>query len=137
MTGNLSSGNIGIDDNEIQARYGGSPTRLYLNNDGGQVSLCSDAGNVGIGLDNPEHKLHVNANGEYSAFVTRPASNHGPNRASIYGYRPGEGGENNGGTGLGVDEVDAAVKGYTYWGNMWTFGVAGYSYCDFPGSGGV
>jgi hypothetical protein len=57
---------------------------------------------------------------------------------NIYAYR--EGASSNalgGGTSFGVDFVDAAIKGYSFWGNNYTAGVAGYNYLDFPYSGGV
>ncbi|MFH1160827.1 MAG: hypothetical protein V1733_07755 [bacterium] len=40
------------------------------------------------------------------------------------------------GTGYGIDYTLGAVKGYNYFGNPYTFGVAGYSYLDYNRSGG-
>lgn len=41
VIGQVSSGNIGIDGNEIMARNNGATSTLYLNNDGGNVSVCA------------------------------------------------------------------------------------------------
>gem|GEM_PF-1202143 len=40
------------------------------------------------------------------------------------------------GSGYGVVQTNGAVKGYNYYGNEYTFGVAGYSYLDYNRSGG-
>ena len=39
--------------------------------------------------------------------------------------------------GFGPNDSKTAVTGYNDWGNNYTFGVAGYSWLDFPYSGGV
>jgi hypothetical protein len=65
ITGDLASDNMGIDNNEIQTRSGGIASTLYLNNDGGDINLRSDALHitngklVGIGTASPLAKLHV------------------------------------------------------------------------------
>lgn len=61
----------------------------------------------------------------------------GAGQSSIYGYRGGTNANTAGGTGWAEDEVDAAVKGYSYWGNNYTAGVAGYNFMDFGHSAGV
>jgi hypothetical protein len=43
----------------------------------------------------------------------------------------------NHGTGFGVYETNTAITGYNDWGDSYTFGVAGYSWFDYPNSGGV
>jgi hypothetical protein len=65
ITGDLASDNMGIDNNEIQTRTGGVASTLFLNNDGGDINLRSDAMHitngklVGIGIASPTNKLHV------------------------------------------------------------------------------
>lgn len=56
-------------------------------------------------------------------------------RAAVYGYRTR--GTQNNGTGYGVSYTNNAITGYNYWGDMYTFGVAGYSYNDYTRTGGV
>ncbi len=56
-------------------------------------------------------------------------------RAGIYGYRSRS--TRNDGTGYGVYNTNNAVKGYNYWGDSYTFGVAGYCYNDYERSGGI
>ena len=56
-------------------------------------------------------------------------------RSGIYGYRSRS--TRNDGTGYGVYYTNNAIKGYNYWGDSYTFGVAGYCYNDYPRSGGI
>ena len=42
-----------MDNNEIMARNNGATSTLYLNNDGGDVSMCYAGGNVMIGASVP------------------------------------------------------------------------------------
>lgn len=51
--GATNSTNMAIDNNEIMARNNGAVSTLYLNNDGGNVSLCYASGNVMIGASVP------------------------------------------------------------------------------------
>lgn len=53
ISGSLSSSNIAIDNNEIMARDNGAVSKLFLNNDGGDVSMCYAGGNVMIGASAP------------------------------------------------------------------------------------
>ncbi|MEZ5015224.1 MAG: hypothetical protein R2794_13125 [Chitinophagales bacterium] len=52
-TGATNSTNIAIDNNEIMARNNGLASTLYLNNDGGNISMCYAGGNVMIGASVP------------------------------------------------------------------------------------
>jgi len=47
--GNLNTYNMGLDVNELQARENGAASRLYIQRDGGGLSLASLGGNVVIG----------------------------------------------------------------------------------------
>jgi len=51
--GLTTSTNLVIDNNEIMARYNGGTSTLYLNNDGGNISMCYSSGNVMIGASVP------------------------------------------------------------------------------------
>lgn len=59
----------------------------------------------------------------------------GDNQATIYGYRTRD--SQNDGTGYSVFTGNNAVKGYNFWGDLYTFGVAGYSWNDYTRTGGV
>lgn len=53
VSGDPASANIVIDNNEIMARSNGLTSKLYLNNDGGDISMCYAGGNVMIGSSLP------------------------------------------------------------------------------------
>lgn len=53
VAGSVSSTNIAIDNNEIMARNNGATSTLYFNDDGGNIVMCNDAGNVMIGTKIP------------------------------------------------------------------------------------
>lgn len=56
-------------------------------------------------------------------------------RAAVYGFRNRS--VSSPGTNISVTGTNAAIKGYNFWGDPYTFGVAGYSYNDFTNTGGV
>jgi hypothetical protein len=56
-------------------------------------------------------------------------------RAAVYGYRTRS--VQNDGTGYGFGYTNNAIMGYNYWGDLYSFGVAGYSYNDYTRTGGV
>jgi hypothetical protein len=56
-------------------------------------------------------------------------------RAAIYGYRTRS--TRNDGAGFAVAQTNNAVTGNNFWGDVFTFGVAGYSYNDYIQTGGV
>ena len=58
-----------------------------------------------------------------------------PGDYAIYGDGTDSPGED--GTGYGYTSTLGGVKGYNYYGNPYTFGVAGYSYLDYDRSGGA
>jgi hypothetical protein len=68
----------------------------------------------------------------YGMYVELATSD--PGDYAIYGDGTDNMGED--GTGYGHTTTLGAVKGYNYYGNPYTFGVAGYSYLDYNRSGG-
>ena len=56
-------------------------------------------------------------------------------RAAVYGFRTRN--IASPGSGYNVSQTNVAVKGYNFWGDPYTFGVAGYSFNDFTETGGV
>ncbi|HTF06022.1 MAG TPA: hypothetical protein VK826_18460, partial [Bacteroidia bacterium] len=59
----------------------------------------------------------------------------GDGQAGIYAYRTRDG--VNDGTGYGYNTINSGVNGYSYWGDLYSFGVAGHCYNDFNRTGGV
>ncbi|MDD3876264.1 MAG: hypothetical protein PHT69_06555 [Bacteroidales bacterium] len=88
--------------------------------------LTNDGTNIGINYQPyPGAKL----------FVHRPYGNFGPDSSAIYAYRVGSDGyATDGGTSWSLLGVDAAIKGYSDYGNNFTAGIAGYGYLDYPNS---
>lgn len=80
-------------------------------------------------------KLMIDAENEgvYSHMVESNTDN--DDRAALYGYRNRT--VRNDGTGYGATAGNAGVIGANFWGDNYTFGVAGYSYNDYGHSGGV
>ena len=90
--------------------------------------IYHETGNVGIGTTYiGDNKLKVNRNLE----------DYGPDKTCIYGCRMGTEGAANGGTSWSVNGVDAAIKGYSFYGNNYTAGIAGYSEFDYPNSAAI
>jgi len=105
----------------------------YVIKSDGSAATCTeihenDNRNIGIGST---------AIDDYKVYIYRPGTSYGANRTGLYSYRLGTSGIANGGTSWGVGGVDAAIKGYSYWGNQFTAGVAGYNFCDYVGSAGL
>jgi uncharacterized protein (TIGR02145 family) len=71
-------------------------------------------------------------------FLQRPTGNFGASYANIYAVRSGFPGiAENGGTSWSENGVDAAIKGFSDWGNSFSSAVAGYGYLDFANSAAV
>lgn len=68
VIGSVTSSNMVFDENEIQARINGSVSTLRLQQDGGALLVQSNSlvvgtnGNVGIGDNTPDEKLHIAGN---------------------------------------------------------------------------
>ena len=62
VTGLASGTNISMDDNEIMARNNGATSTLFLQNNGGTLTMCANAGDVTIGTTTVAtgYKLSVN-----------------------------------------------------------------------------
>ncbi|MBL4753118.1 MAG: tail fiber domain-containing protein, partial [Flavobacteriales bacterium] len=78
VSGTTTSTNIAIDDNEIMARNNGLIAPLFLNVDGGDVtihniaggiSVFKEGGNVGIGTATPTGLLHINHGADIPSLI--------------------------------------------------------------------
>jgi hypothetical protein len=126
-SGNLSAGAGGA--------VTGSGTNNYLTkwtNGPGSVignSLMQDNGtSVSVGLATPSLIYQLYA---YRQQLTAS----GDGQASIYGYRTRD--SQNDGTGYSQIAVNSATTGFNFWGDIYTFGVSGFSYNDYNRTGGV
>lgn len=68
--GNTYSFNLSFDDNEIMARNNSAAADLTLNADGGDIIMGNsiDDGLVGIGLNQPSDRFHINAQSGQNAM---------------------------------------------------------------------
>jgi len=112
----------------------GGTSRMYVKSDG----------HVGINTTNPASLLHVYFSGNAYSYlgyinVTPNYFYHyqlladGAGQSAVYGYRA----SSNDGTGYTQYTSNSAVKGYSYWGDEYTFGTTGFSYLDYTRCGGV
>jgi uncharacterized protein (TIGR02145 family) len=88
--------------------------------------------NNGTGLG-----IGINPLANTQLYLFRTASNYGADYANIYAERNGSSTPANGGTSWSRTGVDAAIKGFSNWGNNFSAAVAGYGYLDFANSAAV
>ena len=91
-------------------------------------SLFQDNGtSVSIGqAPNPLYQAYI-----YRQQLTANADG----QHSLFGYRTRD--TQNDGTAYGQATSNTATTGYSFWGDLYTFGVGGYSYNDYSRTGGV
>jgi hypothetical protein len=136
-------------------QYNSTPSNAYFNiatyNGSNPLVLQGDAaagGKVGIGITSPGSLLdvHYDANtynllgysnyyGSY--FHHNELEADGDGQAALYAYRNRPEPAANNGTGYGVNTSNMALKGYSYWGDQYSFGTAGFNYNDFTRCGGI
>jgi hypothetical protein len=105
----------------------------YLIKSDGSSGVCTDI------IENNNRNIGIGAtpNDDYKLYLYRPGTSYGANKTGIYSYRYGASGSTNGGTSWSNTGIDAAIKGYSFWGNEYTAAIAGYSYLDYVNSVGV
>ncbi len=59
----------------------------------------------------------------------------GDGQHTLYGYRTRD--SQNDGTAYSVGATNSATAGYSFWGDLYTFGVAGFNYNDYTRCGGT
>ena len=103
-------------------------------------------GNVGIGTTAPGARLDVRANDNgYARLgdnVTTPnyffhseVPGSGGAQNAVYAFRTRSAA--NSGTSYGIYGSNSAIKGYSFWGDLYSFGVTGYNYNNATRNGGV
>jgi hypothetical protein len=123
----------------------------------GENSSCGNSGYI-AGQNYGVYGLNSNSNYGYLGGASYGASGYysngnygvmGTPTYGIYGYLAttneghyaiqGSGVQSSSavGSGYAYSNTLGGVRGYTYWGNPYTFGVAGYSYVDYARSGGT
>ena len=141
-------------DGDWSSLTGTPPVVSTFANDAGYIDAESDPtwtgtadtsasiwryGYVGIGMS-PNYKLDIEnttSDEQTLVYVTRSGDNNGPGRQNIFGYRYGTSGDTLGGDGYGRYDTDVGIKGYSLWGNHYTFGVHGANYNDYERCGGL
>lgn len=118
-TGPAGSANINGTTNYV-IKFTGATT--------GGNSLIQDNG-TGIGVNAAPSTT-------YQAYVYRQQlTANGDGQATIYGYRTRD--SQNDGTAYSTFAVNSGVQGYSFWGDLYTFGVSGHNYNDYTRCGGV
>ncbi|NQV52151.1 MAG: hypothetical protein HQ500_03165 [Flavobacteriales bacterium] len=121
---------MSLDFDTEEMRFGSLTNngQVWLNQN---VLTLQPKGRVGI-------NQATNSTARLSVFRSAmDSTDFGANHSTIYAYRGGNGLAAAGGSSWSNTGIDAAIKGYTFWGNNYTAGVAGYSYLDYSLSAGV
>ena len=130
--------------------YNSTPSNAYFKvgtySGSNPLVLQGDGGNVGIGTLTPASRLQVNYddNGQiylgYSSALTSYLYHvedpvNGDGQSALYAFR-GRTSQNDG-TGYAYYTSNSASKGYSFWGDMYSFGTSGFNYNDFTRCGGI
>lgn len=126
-SGNLSAGTggavTGSGTNNYMTKWTNGPGSVIGN------SLMQDNGtSVSVGLTTPSviYQLYT-----YRQQLTA----NGDGQHSLFGYRTRD--SQNDGTAYSQIAANSATAGYNFWGDVYTFGVAGWNYNDYSRCGGT
>ena len=107
--------------------------------------LQEAGGNVGIGTNTPASRLEVqyDSYGKTKLGYSNTWTNfidhiedplNGDGQTALYAFRDHL--SNNEGTGYSNSTSNSAIEGYSFWGDLYSFGVSGFNYHDFTRCGG-
>ncbi|MBK6966747.1 MAG: hypothetical protein IPH20_23325 [Bacteroidales bacterium] len=102
-------------------------------------------GNVGIGTYDPASRLQVDYDYNGQAYLGYSANQpnyfyhnedvaYGSGQSATYAIRTSSA---NNGYGYGISTSNSAAVGYSFWGDNYSFGTAGFNYNDYSRCGGV
>lgn len=115
-------------DGTLPSGTSGQTLRYDGTNWVGNSVLLNNGTGLGVGASPlPNTQIHL----------YRPTTSYGAGYSNIYAIRAGSSSAPNGGTSWGISGVDAAVKGFSDWGNNYTAGIAGYSWLDYANSAAI
>jgi hypothetical protein len=112
---------------------------IYLQPYGGNVRVGSPATvpaslfEVYFDANNRAQLGYNNAWSNY--FYHSESPNNGDGQTAIYGYRTRS--DPNDGTSYAYSYNNAAISGYNFWGDVYSFGSSGFNFNDFTRCGGV
>jgi hypothetical protein len=130
--------------------YNATPANSYLTvgtfSGSNPLVLQVAGGNVGIGTISPISRLEIDYDNNGKIYAGFNAGNplfmthvqlptNGDGQSGIFVYRDRS--LANDGTGYGLNSTNTAVKGYSNWGDMYSFGTIGINYNDYTRCGGT
>jgi hypothetical protein len=130
----LRTDNLGvISATTLPAYITGTGTTNYLTK---WNAAGSTIGNSLIQDNGTSVGVNIAPSALYQQYVSRSQlTASGDGQATIYGYRTRD--SQNDGTGYTIGTTNNGIQGYTFWGDLYTFGVLGQTYGDYTRTGGV
>jgi len=127
--------------------YNADPNQAYFSigcySPVNNLILRPEGGKIGIHTITPQASLDVYTSATNNAqlgqdfdanyFYYNQNESNGDGQSTIYGYRDGF----NDGTAYSMAASNVAIRGYSFWGNTYSFGTAGFNYNDYTRCGGV
>ena len=101
-----------------------------------KFTAATTGGNSTIRDNGTAASINTAPNADYRLYVyDQQLTADGDGQATIYGYRTRD--SQNDGVSYATTGGNSGVRGYNFWGDVYTFGVIGTSYNDYTRTGGV